>query len=119
IEESAGDYLLLLDADDVLTPAALSTSIEALDEHPDWGAAYGNFERIDTLGRPVGTAHRFENPPDAYAGLLQNNFIAAHDTVLYRRETFGRLGRFDVSLRACEDYEIYLRLAKVYRIGGH
>lgn len=119
IEESCGDFLLFLDADDRLTPIALSAGFEALRSNAEWGAVYGDFERIDARGGAIPSAHRLQHQPDMYAALLRNNLIAAHDTVLYRREIFERLGKFDVSLKACEDYEMYLRVAKVFPIGAH
>jgi Glycosyltransferase like family 2 len=36
--------------------------------------------------------------------------------VMYRTEILRRAGGFDETLRCCEDYDVYLRLAKVYPV---
>ena len=41
-----------------------------------------------------------------------------HATVLYRRWVFDEFG-FDTSLKACEDYDLYLRIARKYPIAHH
>ena len=42
-----------------------------------------------------------------------------HGAVLYRRDILERLGGFDPSLPACEDYELYLRIARTHPFGHH
>ncbi len=40
-------------------------------------------------------------------------------TVMYRRKTFERVGGFDTSLKACEDYDLYLRIARTIPVSCH
>jgi SAM-dependent methyltransferase len=56
---------------------------------------------------------------DHYWRLLQSNFIGMHGAVLYRKGTLLSSGGFNESLRACEDYELYLRLARNQPICCH
>jgi SAM-dependent methyltransferase len=42
-----------------------------------------------------------------------------HATGLYRRDVLLALGGFDESLRLCEDYDLYLRLAQRYSVASH
>ncbi len=42
-----------------------------------------------------------------------------HGTVLYRRDRLVEVGGFDRTLRRCEDYDIYLRMARRYPIAGY
>ena len=42
-----------------------------------------------------------------------------HATVLYRRDIRIALGGFDEGLRRCEDYDLYLRIARRYLIASH
>ena len=39
-------------------------------------------------------------------------------TVMYRRDRLEEVGGFDARLRCCEDYELYLRLARRYRVAA-
>jgi SAM-dependent methyltransferase len=54
--------------------------------------------------------------PDAYADFLERNLVGMHGTVLYRRDLALSAGGFDTSLRACEDYDFYLRLARTHPV---
>ena len=56
---------------------------------------------------------------DHYRALLRANYIGMHATVLYRRETLERYGGFDESLPACEDYDLFLRVARQSSILCH
>ena len=42
-----------------------------------------------------------------------------HATVLFRRGPLVGAGAFDTSLRACEDYDVYLRIARDHPVGCH
>jgi SAM-dependent methyltransferase len=42
-----------------------------------------------------------------------------HATVLYRRTMLEEAGGFDIRLRACEDYDVYLRLSRKYPVDTH
>ena len=42
-----------------------------------------------------------------------------HGAVLYRRDVLESIGGFDTSLPACEDYDVYLRIARTHRFAYH
>src|SRR5207237_6758351 len=54
-----------------------------------------------------------------YAAFLRGNYIGMHATVMYRREPIVAEGGFDETLRACEDYDLYLRLAQKFPAHQH
>ncbi len=110
------DYVAFLDADDRLDPQALENGLRCFAAHPKAVMVYGAHRRIGPAGavlsahpvRPVGD--------DPYADLLRGNYIGMHATVLYRRQALIDAGGFDESLRYCEDYEVYLRLARQHPV---
>jgi hypothetical protein len=51
--------------------------------------------------------------------MLRSNYIGMHATVMYRRSIFDSVGRFDARLKACEDYDLYLRIARFSPIYCH
>src|SRR4029078_12942676 len=46
-------------------------------------------------------------------------FIAMRGTVMYRRRVLVAVGGFDERLRRCEDYDVYLRIARQYPFTGY
>ena len=112
LQESRGEFVVFLDADDRLLPIALETGVEYLHMAPHYAFASGHFSviRMDGSVKP--------QPPkpcvvrDHYLELLRGNYIGMHATVMYRRSIFEAVGRFDTSLKACEDYDLYLRITR-------
>ena len=116
---STGQFIVFLDADDKLLPSALEHGGKYLLAHPDDAFVHGDFRRIAEDGSPVGTVQKPATGRSGYIGLLQNNYIAVQGAVLYRKDILESIGGFDRSLPACEDYELYLRIARVHQFGYH
>src|SRR4029453_17556753 len=54
-----------------------------------------------------------------YQQLLQRNYISMLATVLFRRRILGEVGGFDPKLAGCEDYDLFLRIARDRPVGSH
>jgi glycosyltransferase involved in cell wall biosynthesis len=114
------EFIIFLDADDRLTPAAVAAGLECFANDPDAWLVYGKHHLIDALGRiisgPLGT-------PAAEAPFLQllrhGNLIAMHGAVMYRAERLRSISGFDEALHACEDYDVYLRIAQAGQLADH
>ncbi|MEZ4571148.1 MAG: glycosyltransferase [Thermomicrobiales bacterium] len=116
---SRGEMLVFLDADDRLLPEAVSAGVASLGEHPDYAFAYGQYQFIDEDGLLIRTMERDGNGGNTYLDFLRDNRIGMHATVIYRRWVFEQLGDFDTKLTACEDYDMYLRVARCYPVVEH
>ncbi|UVF18433.1 glycosyltransferase [Microvirga terrae] len=116
LRAASGRYVLFLDADDILFSKAIEANLQQFKANPSAGFVYGAYRYVDehlnvlhvATFRPVGD--------DPYADFLKENCIGMHAAVLYRRQCLEAIGGFDASLRACEDYDVYLRMAQKYSI---
>jgi glycosyltransferase involved in cell wall biosynthesis len=118
IERAAGEYVCLLDSDDLWLPHYLDTMGAALEADSGAGLAYTDAWRLDDVTRRVrrGTTMRSERPPvrppeqrDALLlAMLERNFVFTSATV--RRRTLDDVGGFKKFTRS-EDYELWLRIA--------
>jgi len=97
IRVSKSDLLFFLDADDLLGPTALQTSVEALLGTPDAGFAQGYVQNF--IIRPDGKMNVFTRP---------YRYINVGSGV-WRRSVFETVGLFDESLRYCEDLDFFMR----------
>jgi glycosyltransferase involved in cell wall biosynthesis len=112
LRESNGAYLVFLDADDRLLPVALETGVRCLQAHPECGFVSGHYSLIASDGSPMRRRQPQCVERDHYQALLRRNYIAMHATVMYKRPIFESVGEFNTSLKACEDYDLYLRIAR-------
>src|SRR5713226_1517108 len=114
-----GEYVLFLDADDRLLPHAVQAGVDCFFGSPEAAFVFGGYRNIFSDGSPAPTSPRQLVASRHYWHLLQGNFIGMHATVLYRRSALEGSGGFDESLRACEDYELYLRLTQRMPVRAH
>jgi glycosyltransferase involved in cell wall biosynthesis len=112
-------YITFLDADDRLEPNATTSGLACFARRPDAAMVYGGHRRIRANGDRVGCDNYKAVSEDAYCDLLSGNPIGMHAAVLYRRDVLMALGGFDEGLRRCEDYDLYLRIARRYLIASH
>jgi glycosyltransferase involved in cell wall biosynthesis len=119
IRASHGEYLVFLDADDRLLPGALAAGVRYMRAYPDSAFVAGGYCCINESGRIVSLQEPARIDGDHYLALLRSNYIGMHGAVLYQRKVLEKEGGFDASLPACEDYEMYLRLARMYPVRCH
>jgi GT2 family glycosyltransferase len=113
---SNGSFLVFLDADDRLLQGALFANLRLLNEQPRCAFAYGRYRFIGPDGTLRREAFSVAVGEDAFATFLRGNPVGMHATVMYRREPLEASGGFDPALRACEDYDLYLRLSRQHPV---
>ncbi|XDV56463.1 glycosyltransferase [Bradyrhizobium sp. LLZ17] len=110
-----GDWLMFLDADDRLRPNAVAILLVTAKAAPRAVVAYGDYNTIDSAGRPIGRRGllkgRRKPSGNVLARLAGGNFIVNGGIMLVRADAFRTTGGFDVSLRYCEDWHCWCRLA--------
>ncbi len=119
LELSRSPCLVFLDADDRLCPGALAAGLACLAAHPEAAFVHGGYRNMDLAGTywPSPTLPR--PGPTTLDDLLAGNVVGMHGTVLYRREPLEDTGGFDEALRSCEDWDVYLRLARTHAVVAH
>ncbi len=117
IDISTGDYLVFLDADDWLYPDALNVNVKYLRENPEAAFVSGAHLKVSDTGEILDD-QKFSVEGNHYHQLLQGNYIGMHATVMYQRWVFNEW-RYDVTLKACEDYDLYLKITRKYPVIHH
>src|SRR3954454_1583445 len=114
---ASSQWLLFLDADDRLRPGAVAALLAAARGAPRAVLVYGDYNTIDSEGRQIGRRDllkaRRKPSGDVLARLAAGNFIVNGGIALARAEAFRAIGGFDVSLRYCEDWHCWCRLAAI------
>jgi glycosyltransferase involved in cell wall biosynthesis len=106
------ETVLFLDADDWLSPEALSVLAAALRAGPDAIAAVGPYQRVQAGKQEWGSAVCRPMPGDVLEALLVRNLFANGGHLLIRRHALDAAGPFDPDLSYGEDWEYWTRLAR-------
>ncbi|KAA5544217.1 glycosyltransferase [Adhaeribacter rhizoryzae] len=117
IDQSKGAYLVFLDADDWLYLDAIETNVKYLQQNPDLGFVSGGFDEADA-NKNRNIIGSYPVTQDHFVWLLNGNYICMHATVMFQRWIFKKW-RYDTSLKACEDYDLYLSVARNHPVMHH
>lgn len=112
-------FVLFLDADDRLLPGALARSAACMAMHPGAAFVYGAHRRVDDALRPISGAIHIPVGPRPFEDFLHTNVVGMIAAALFDRSILIAAGGFDPSLSACEDYDLFLRLARDHPVGCH
>lgn len=104
--------LLFLDADDRLEPDHLAALRSALEARPDAQAAYCGDQRILPTGALAAPRFDPEVAQDPMTAFARRCAVAIH-AVVVERAAFEAVGGFDPTLRTCEDWDLWQRLARM------
>lgn len=114
---ASGEWLLFLDADDRLRAGAVAALLAAARGAPRAVLVYGDYNTIDSEGHQIGRRGllkgRRKPSGDVLTRLAAGNFIVNGGIALARAETFRAIGGFDTSLKYCEDWHCWCRLAAI------
>ncbi|MEO0061579.1 MAG: hypothetical protein RLZZ08_139 [Pseudomonadota bacterium] len=109
LAEARGQFLTFLDADDWIDPDFLQTLIPLADGGR--AIAYCAYRRILPSGRQTPPDWCPELQEDAFQVLVKRCEPAIH-CLLLPRQMVVDAGGFDPDLRTCEDWDLWLRLAR-------
>ncbi len=113
-EMARGEFLVLMDQDDELTPDALGEVADHLREHPDTDLLYSDDDKIDASGRRF--APQFK--PDWSPELLLSYMYLSH-VLVARRSLFQDVGGMRIGFEGSQDYDFALRASEKARRIGH
>jgi glycosyltransferase involved in cell wall biosynthesis len=112
---ATGEWLMFLDADDRLRPGAIAALRKAAMSAPLAVVVYGDYDRVDGEGRPIGRRSllrgRAKPTGQVLARLAAGNFIVNGGIMIIRSAAFAAAGGFDETLKYCEDWHCWCRLA--------
>jgi glycosyltransferase involved in cell wall biosynthesis len=114
-----GDYVWIMDDDDVALPDTVSRHSELLQQRPNLGWTYSGY--IESTSRSdSGRINPVKNVPlppfpeeEFFIRLMEECFLI-HPTILVRTNCYRELGPFNTNLIRSQDYEMALRLGRNY-----
>ena len=117
VELAKGEYIALLDADDIWLPQKLAQQMMLFSSDPAVDMVFTDFATFDSTGVVASS-----KLPDkgvelvTYSELFARNNFIYPSTVMIRKSIFSECGGFDTALRSIEDYDMWLRIARRHKI---
>ena len=129
IKYASGDWIAFLDSDDEWLPNKLYEQVKAIELNPEI-----NFFHTNEIWIRNGVRVNQMKKHKKYGGYIFEKCLdicrVSPSSSLIKKEIFDDIGMFDESLRVCEDYDLWLRIASkypvvfldtplIYKYGGH
>jgi glycosyltransferase involved in cell wall biosynthesis len=106
-----GQYLAMMDADDVALPERIQLEVDFMARHPNVGLLGGAVQWINVMGQPLYVGHvptddkQLRRSLDLHCPFWQ-------PTVLVRKEAFTQSGGYRDAFAPAEDYDLWLRVTE-------
>ncbi len=108
-----GRYICFLDSDDLWDEKKLQIQVQWMGDNPNCQVCY-----TDEIWIRKGVRVNQMNKHRKYSGDIFRHClplcIVSPSSAMLRAELFDEIGNFDESLPACEDYDLWLRIAEKY-----
>ena len=113
VVEAQGDWVGFLDSDDLWEQGKLATQVKWIERHPDLQIVYTDeiWIRNGVRVNPMNKHRKYSGDIFRYCLPL---CIVSPSSVLLRAKVLSEVGGFDESMPVCEDYDLWLRIAKRY-----
>ena len=105
LEICNGEFLVLLDHDDELSPSALYEVAKALNDKPDLDFIYSDKDKISQNGKRFGPLFKPDWSPDV---MLSANYVTHLCAI--RTDLVKRLGGFRSETDGAQDWDLFLRI---------
>ena len=112
IATCTSDFIFELDSDDVVPQRFLTNFYDTTQEYPEanWIVAdfYRMHEKKEYLVGDDYYGWNYKNCDEILTAIFSNNHFIQHN-VVYKRELWEKVGRYDESLTMAEDLDLYIR----------
>ena len=108
IEMATGEYIALLDHDDILADYALYEVVYAINRRPNSEFLYSDEDKIDENDNRYDAYFKPDFAPDT---LRCQNYICHFS--IFKKELMEKLGGFKADYDGAQDYDIFLRMSEV------
>ena len=134
IDLSQGQYITILNSDDLYHPERLAVFKQYMDENPDTMVLSSLVQPVDTFGKHLKpesgnvfhdywlkwydtAVQNLQQDDDYFFSLLQSNFVVSTSNIFLNSRIFQNKKIFNPVLSYCHDYAFLLRALQTYQFG--
>ena len=115
--EAKGEYIALLDSDDLMAENRLKKQIQFLEQKPDIAGVGSRCKFIDESGNIFSRGKKYPINPDEvkisllfYCSVMNGTFMGRTDIL--------RQYAYDSTFKVCEDYDLFSRITRNYKLSN-
>jgi glycosyltransferase involved in cell wall biosynthesis len=123
-ESANGEFVMILDSDDILFPDAIQHEVTFLRNYPHDGAVFGNAFELQggiktniRYGVPFHYYKEFQDLSKIHGDLFLDGNVIVSSTVLMRSTIIQQVGGFKNEQRIIHDWDYWIRLSRCSLIG--
>jgi len=117
LELARGEYIALLDSDDIAWPNRLTRQVEALDRHPELAQIGSACDFMDAEGQRINRVRHQPLDADEVAASLAFYCALTNRTIMARTSILREHG-YSEDFPRCQDYELHQRLSRTQRMAN-
>jgi len=106
-----GDYIAILDVDDLMTTSRLEKQVDFLNNNPEYCLVSSWVKQIDENECIIKSLRPPSNNKDLINLIAWTNPIV-HSSVMFRRVDAEKVGGYDENIKYAQDYNLYIKLHK-------
>ena len=107
LELATGEYIALLDHDDLLAPHALSSVVDLLNRHPEADFIYSDEDKVNAQNIHSDPYFKPDWSPDSFLSRMYTCHLG-----IYRRTLVNQVGNFRTGFEGSQDYDLVLRVTE-------
>ena len=107
LELATGEFITLLDHDDLLTPDALYEIVLFLNQHPEADMIYSDEDKVNEEGQWLNPFFKPDWCPDSFLSRMYTCHLGT-----YRCSIVNQIGGFRIGYEGSQDYDLVLRFTE-------
>jgi len=114
LKVARGIYIARMDADDISKKTRIEKQVKFMDAYPEIGVLGSNYYEMDTNGNRLISKINIPETDEQIRKVLfkYNPFI--HSSLMIRKSVLDKIGYYDESFKASQDYDLILRILAKY-----
>lgn len=113
-----GEFIAVMDADDVALPDRFKVQLDFLESNPDVVCVGSNHGLIDEHGHFLTTLELLEDDEAIQSAALEGHGSICHPCAMIRKSALDEIGGYDESLSSALDLDIWLKLGEIGKLAN-
>jgi glycosyltransferase involved in cell wall biosynthesis len=118
LQQARGEFIAVMDADDIALPERFALQIDFLRQHPAVICVGGSHHLIDDAGRLLTFLALPQTDAEIQKAALAGHGSICHPCAMIRRYALEKIGGYDEAYRSAHDLDVWLKLGEIGKLAN-